>query len=201
MSQNQYKSSPKVVKKLSKSCPKVVQKGDLRKSGKSWDQTSQKGGPQTTPGPWQIALFWCFFFIKKVYFLETCFFLKKCVFLRKSINPPWNWWFWEVWGDSESDKKHQNYQITSKRRRKEPSNKHLEKTLKNEKDEKAGPPVTTVYTIKKWGFSYKKTWKNIWKSMVFWPHFRARGRLLDSKNDDKNHTFAKPLISWKPCFY
>ena len=116
-----------------------------------------------------------------MYFLETCFFLKKCVILRKSINPPWNWWFWEVWGDSESDKKHQNYQITSKRRRKEPSNKHLEKTLKNEKDEKAGPPVTTVYTIKKWGFSYKKTWTNIWKSMVFWPHFRARGRLLDSK--------------------
>jgi len=61
MSQNQYKSSPKVVKKLSKSGPKVVQKGDLRKSGKSWDQTSQKGGPKTTPGPWKRALFWCFF--------------------------------------------------------------------------------------------------------------------------------------------
>ena len=150
-----------MVKKLSKSGPKVVQKWDLRKIMKKWDQISQKGGPKTSPGPWTRALFCMLLFIKKMYFLETCFFLKKCVFLRKSINPPWNWWYWEVWGDSESDKKHQNYQITSKRRRKEPSNKHLEKTLKNEKDEKAGPPVTTVYTIKKWGFSYKKTFKNI----------------------------------------
>ncbi len=61
-------------------------KWDLGGSQKICDQTSKKGGPKTTPGPWKWALWLMCFYIKTV-FSGNLFFLEKMWFVEK-VNKP-----------------------------------------------------------------------------------------------------------------